>query len=125
MKIKILFCSIILFILLLVGCISQSSSLQTPIKTVKPSKTNSPKPATLIVSTIKPSLTLSHERKNATTMDPTFEEMRKTQEHYMFTQYPATMQARNVKCKEGFVLELEMDILQNSNDKWTLIYLFS
>lgn len=63
---------------------------------------------------------MSHERKNATTMDPTFEEMRKTQEHYMFTQYPATMQARNVKCKEGFVLELEMDILQNSNDKWTL-----
>lgn len=38
----------------------------------------------------------------------------------MFTEIPATLEARNVKCKDGFILEQGLDVIQASNDKWTL-----
>jgi len=38
----------------------------------------------------------------------------------MFTEIPATLQARNVQCKDGFVVEQYMEILRLSNDEWTM-----
>ena len=43
-----------------------------------------------------------------------------TQENYILVAAPATLEARNVKCKDGFVLELGLDVIRVSNDKWTL-----
>ncbi|NJN80527.1 MAG: hypothetical protein HC797_08675 [Anaerolineales bacterium] len=34
--------------------------------------------------------------------------------------YANSFEARNVKCKNGFTLELPVDILRASNDKWTI-----
>jgi hypothetical protein len=50
-----------------------------------------------------------------------FEAMEQTQVYWVDTAVPATLEARNAKCKDGFYLELPLDVINNSNDSWTLI----
>jgi hypothetical protein len=43
-----------------------------------------------------------------------------THEYYMFTEVPATLEARNAKCRDGFFMEQDVEVLRNSSDEWTL-----
>src|SRR5688572_23746532 len=111
---------IVLFLLFIVSCSSQSSSMQTPIFTASQNITNSPIATATLNFTFTPSATLSSEDITATAVYPTVLMRMQTQEHYMFTAVPATMEARNVKCKEGFVVEIYMEVTRYSNNEWTL-----
>ncbi len=98
---------IVLFLLFIVSCNSQSSVTQSPTSTVNPNITNSPIATTTLNFMFVPSATLSSRDA--------------TQVHNMFTAIPATLQARNVKCKDGFGLEMGLDVIRMSNDEWTLL----
>jgi hypothetical protein len=106
--------------LLLTGC---SSAVQSPTPTQIERTTSYP--PTL---TVTPSPKLSRAQVTQTAWEatyivlkPTFIEYDKTQNYLRNTAYPATLEARNVHCKDGFVVvEWPIDILIDSNDQWTL-----
>jgi hypothetical protein len=43
-----------------------------------------------------------------------------THKYSMFTEVPAPLEARNAKCKDGFIMEQDVEVLRNSSDEWTL-----
>jgi len=88
--------------------------------TVKPSFTSLPNSTTLLNPTFTLPPTLLPSQATQTAVYPTFVLTAKAQEHYMFTAVPATLEARNAKCKEGFVIEKYLDIIRYSNNTWTL-----
>lgn len=118
MKFKLIVSFIISFFMLLAGCNSKSISSQTPKPTEKPISTNSP--TSTFVFTATPLPTLSSQQETSIAYEPTFITQKQTQEHFLYTAVPATLEARNAKCKSGFILELPLDVIQFSNDTWTL-----
>jgi hypothetical protein len=120
MKFKLVVSSVIFSLLFLISCSSQSIVVQTSTPTVKPTITNSPKPIATINSTATPSPTFSPAQETEAVIHARVIKADQTQQAFMFTSAPATLEARNVKCKDGFVLEQRLDILRVSNDKWTL-----
>jgi len=114
MKFKLIVGFTFSFLLLLTSCNSQPVVLQTPILTQKPTLANSPIPTATL--TFTPSSTFSPAQITATAdRARDIEDMQ-----FRFTAAPATLEARNVKCKDGFVLEQPLEILRASNDIWTL-----
>lgn len=105
--------------LILSGCNFQAAGTQELL--LEPTPAISPPISTAtIFSTFTPSPTISPMQATQTAVHPTFAVMAQTQEHYMFTAVPATLEARNAMCKDGFGLEKYLDILRYSNDQWTL-----
>lgn len=103
--------------LLLASCNPQPAVPQTSIPTVKPTHSNSPTPG---LSPTSPTPTLSSIQA---TENATYEGVvraMQTQAYWMNTEAPATLQARNVRCKDGFAVEQYLDIIRYSNDTWTL-----
>jgi hypothetical protein len=134
MKFKMNFSFVIFFLLFMVSCNSQHIAAPTPTltiqptianspkptATIKPTITNSPKPTATINSIVTPSPTLSSAQETEAAIHTRVAGIMQTQKYYMLTEMPATFEARNVKCKDGFVLEQGIEILQVSNDQWTL-----
>jgi hypothetical protein len=120
MRFKYVVSSVIFFLLSLISCSSQSIVVQTSTSTVKPIITNLPKPIATINSTATPSPTLSPAQETEAVIHARVIKADQTQQAFMFTSAPATLEARNVKCKDGFVLEQCLDVIRVSNDKWTL-----
>jgi hypothetical protein len=108
MKFKLTVSFGISFFLFLISCSSQSVVSQTPIPTATSNLTFTPSP------------TFSSAQVTETASYARFIEGKQTQEYFMFTEVPATLEARNAKCKDGFYLELPLDIIRYSNEKWTL-----
>ena len=119
MRLKTLVTFIICLLLLLASCDSYSGASQTPIFTLKPVFTLSPI-STALDSTSKPSITFSPAQATQTASYARFIQGKQTQESLMFTVVPATLEARNVQCKDGFVIEQYLDIISSSNNQWTL-----
>jgi hypothetical protein len=119
MKFKWFSSFIILFLLFLISCSSQSIIIQTPPLTAKPTITNSLIPAT-ITSTVTPLPTFLPAEATGVAVHTREAGAVLTQENFMAVSIPATLEARNVKCKDGFVLEQGLYVIQASNDNWTL-----
>jgi hypothetical protein len=98
--------------LILTGC--SNAGLSPSLTQLQRTASISPMPTKVTTPTFSP--------KQATNiaLEPTFIAYEKTQEYLRNTAYPATLEARNVHCKDGFVIERSIDILSNSNDQWTL-----
>lgn len=109
---------IIIVIFILASCNSQPAVSQNPVLTLSPAPTNSPIPTPTI--TFTPSPTLSSAQETETAVHAEVVKAMQTQEYFMNVAAPATLQARNVKCKDGFVVERYLDIIRYSNDTWTL-----
>lgn len=120
MKLKLIIYLVIFSFLLLVSCNSQYIGVQTPTLGLKPTINNSPQSRATKNSTVTPSATLSPAQETKGAVVVTVGALEVTQLAYMFTSVPGTLAARNVNCKDGFVLELPLDILPDSNDQWTL-----
>lgn len=134
MKFKMMLGFVIFSLLLVVSCNSQNAPTDTPTPTIrtaiansprptltaKPTITNSPIPTATKFFTVTPTPTLSSAEETMFAAHPGFAQTIQAQEHFRFTDAPATLEARNVKCKEGFVLEQDVDILRVSNDQWTI-----
>lgn len=120
MKFKFIASFTISSFLLLASCNSQPVISQTPIPAVKSTLTNSPIPIPTITLILTPSPTFSPAQITQTASYARFIEGKQTQEYFMFTEVPATLEARNVQCKDGFVIEQYLDIIRYSNDIWTL-----
>ncbi len=118
MKLKLIVRFAISFLLLLVSCNSQSLPLQMPTLAIKTTLNSSISAATKI-SPVMPSPTLSPDQGTETAIHARVLEAEQTQQAFM-SSAPATLEARNVKCKEGFVLEQGLDVIRASNNKWTL-----
>jgi hypothetical protein len=111
---------IMFVVMFLDGCISTRVATSIPSITVKPSVTSSVTPAGRLNYTLTPSPTLSSLQITATSARAIFNKSIETQIYIKATEIPSTLEARKVKCKDGFYLEQPLDILQYSNDKWTL-----
>ncbi|MEW5872980.1 MAG: hypothetical protein AB1894_27215 [Chloroflexota bacterium] len=85
--------------------------------TLTPSPTRTGTSTATATATPTPSRTL---KPGETYMIATAHAMVKTHDYWMLTEVPSTLQARQVHCKDGFVLELKLDILRQSSDQWTL-----
>jgi len=120
MKFKLIVSFVIFLLLFLIGCSPQPIVAQTLTPTLKPIVTNSPKPTATTNSAVTPSPTFSPAEETKAAVDPKVAKAMQTQENFMFVAVPATLEARNVKCKDGFVLEQGLDVVRTSNDKWTL-----
>lgn len=120
MKFKLIASFAISLLLFLVNCSSQSLVSQTPTLTAKPSFTYSPNPTATINSTFTPFPTFSPAQETETAIHASVVEAMQTHEYFMNTSNPATLEARNVKCKDGFGLELGLDVVRMSNDEWTV-----
>jgi hypothetical protein len=124
MKLKLIVSFGIFFILILISCRSQPVAPQTPTPTptIKPTITNSPRPTATatIRSTVTPSPTFSPEQETEAVISTRVGKAMQTQENFMFVAAPATLEARNVKCQDGFILAEGLDVIRVSNDKWTV-----
>lgn len=118
MKFKAIFSLLFFTLLLLASCNSFLVDSITPTSVVIPTSSNSPRSTetTTPSLSVTPSSTYSlTEIAVATTRAAYVTELA-----YRFTAIPATIEARNAKCKEGFVLEQALYVLDYSNEKWTL-----
>ncbi|HRJ75602.1 MAG TPA: hypothetical protein PLX90_06365 [Anaerolineales bacterium] len=109
MKVKSTIGIAILLLFLFASCVSQSSITQTPTIVTKAIPTNSPNATATINSTPTPHATFN----------PT-QALQATEGYFRFTAVPATIEARGAKCKDGFILERGLEVLDYSTDKWTL-----
>jgi hypothetical protein len=109
MKVKSTIGIAILLLFLFASCVSQSSITQTPTIVTKAIPTNSPNATATINSTPTPQATFN----------PT-QALQATEGYFRFTAIPATIEARGAKCKDGFILERGLEVLDYSTDKWTL-----
>jgi hypothetical protein len=94
---------------LFASCVSQSSVTETPTLVTKAIPTNSPNATTTKNFTPTPQATFN----------PT-QALEATEGYFRFTAIPATIEARGAKCKDGFILERDLEVLDYSSDKWTL-----
>lgn len=103
----------------IVGCVVITDNLgdQSFSQTIQSTKTLNPSQSPYPTITLTPSLTLNPE---GATRKALFESMMTTQEYWRNTELPSTLEAKGVQCKEGFQIELYMDILRTSNNDWTL-----
>jgi hypothetical protein len=111
---------VIIVLLFIGGCNSPSKTTQVPTLIVKPNVTNSLIATATLNFTSTSTATLSPQDLTQIAYRPTFAAMKQTQEYYMNTEIPTTLEARNVKCKDGFALELGLDVIRMSNDRWTV-----
>ena len=74
-------------------------------------------PTEIIRSIASPSSTLSLTKVVQATSHA---QAASTEAYYRFTAIPATIEARKAKCKDGFVLEQALYVLDVSTDEWTL-----
>lgn len=114
MKTKVLIISICLFLLFLQSCYSQPIATHMQLPTNTNSQTFTPTKN----YTFTPYPRLSSIDLTQTAFYPTFIAFNQTQEHYMFTSVPSTLEARNAKCEDGFAIELLLDVVRMSNDEW-------
>jgi hypothetical protein len=87
---------------------------------VRPRVTNSPKPATAAQATLTPTVPFSPAQETEAAIHTQVAKADQTQQNFMFVAAPATLEARNVKCKDDFILEKGLDVIRVSNDKWSL-----
>ena len=120
MKVKLLVVLIILCLLISAGCDSQSVATYVPLFTAEPTLTPSPIPTATIYLTSTPSPTLAPKQATETAVNIYLAKEMQTQAYFMFTEVPATLAARDAKCKDGFSLEDWEDVITASNDTWTL-----
>lgn len=90
----------------------------TPKQVMVPTTSSTPSPTITLTPTI--TATFSPEQITETAIHAQVIKVNQTQQYYMNIEIPATLEARNVKCKEGFILEMYLDVIRLSNDQWTL-----
>lgn len=89
----------------------------SPTITLTPSPTRTGTSTATATTTPTPSRTL---KPGEATVRARVQVIEKTHAYWMLTEVPSTLQARQVHCKDGFVLERKLDILRQSSDQWTL-----
>ena len=122
----------ILFVLILLiaafalaACDATAAALQTtptieatPKREVAPIASSTLSPTITLTPT--PSATFSPAQITETAIRAQLIKVNQTHQHYMNIEVPATLEARNAKCKDGFVMEMYLDVIWLSNDQWTL-----
>jgi hypothetical protein len=118
MKFKIAAGFIIPFLIFMASCNSQLAISNSPvfltISTFAVSSIATP------ALTLTPSATFLPAQETEVVIPTHVLVADQTHQAFMFTAAPATLEARNVKCKDGFVLEMGLDVIRVSNNQWTL-----
>jgi hypothetical protein len=109
----------------LAACDAASPALQTtPTSEATPKREVAPiaSPTLSPTITLTPTITatFSPEQITETAIRAQIIKVDQTHQHYMNIEVPATLEARNAKCKDGFVMEMYLDVIWLSNDQWTL-----
>lgn len=109
MKLKAIIGITIGLFLLLVNCVSLSSVTQPTVAVTKAI------PADLHNATA----TINFIPTPRATFNPT-QALQATESYFRFTAVPATIEVRGAKCKDGFILERGLEVLDYSTEEWTL-----
>lgn len=120
MKIKLIVSFSILFLILLASCNSQYIFTQPTNFATNTAVLNSAIPTMTIISTITPSPTFSHAQETSSVYNTRVAIVNNTQEYVLNTAIPSTLEAKNVKCKEGFFIVYPLETLIYSSEDWTL-----
>jgi hypothetical protein len=73
-----------------------------------------------VTASTKIAPTPSPRQSTRSSVENTVESMSQTQEYRIKTAYPATLEARGVSCRDGFIVELPYEIFMDSNEQWTV-----